>query len=82
MRLNRTSMELKLVFMNGRTGQVSLFESHLYGIETSGDAQFQKVVLPFESHLYGIETQRRSEPCLMKSKFESHLYGIETRIRH
>ena len=54
-RFNRTFMELKVTYY-GKSPGISLFQSHLYGIERPqhGEAEFMRT--EFQSHLYGIES--------------------------
>ena len=49
-------MELKLISQFFTCSIIGAFESHLYGIETTGAMCAPRRDGGFESHLYGIET--------------------------
>ena len=60
-----------------RSCHPSLFQSHLYGIESTGDLNAIELGNVFQSHLYGIEREGRGEHRGRCCGFQSHLYGIE-----
>ena len=73
-------MELKPWSAACMAAALSLFESHLYGIETLLSRQLRTTDVEFESHLYGIETTGARWRPVPRRVFESHLYGIETAL--
>ena len=64
------------------TMELTILQSHLYGIEITSPAESFTNSLRLQSHLYGIEIAEQDKKRREITELQSHLYGIEIAYRN